>query len=209
MILSKVLQHGFAGTSALAARFARPSVVFMGDSITQFWSGGDPWMFRPIRLNAGISGQTTAQMCERFDRDVVARRPRVVHIMGGTNDLWFGEPGAGGAASLANIAAMAGMARAAGIAVILAPPPPIGRVAEPMFAHLDCVDALRGGVADLARAEGLIFVDYAQSLVRDGDLFAPFTTDGVHLTPAGYRAIRGQAEAAISLALSRARERVG
>ena len=197
MIISRILKHGLARTSILATRFVRPSAVFIGDSITEFWSGGDPWTFRPIRVNAGVSGQTTGQMRARFAADVVARRPRAFHIMGGTNDLWFGEPGEAGAASLGNIAAMAEAARAAGIAVILAPPPPIGHRAEPLFAHLDCAAPLRAGIAALASAEGYALVDYARSLVRDGDLSAPFTTDGVHLTSAGYRAMRGQAEAAI------------
>ena len=64
-----------------------PKVVFMGDSITEFWSAGDPALFGDGVVNRGISGQTSAQMVVRFASDVVALKPDVVHIMAGTNDL--------------------------------------------------------------------------------------------------------------------------
>ncbi|WP_174273543.1 GDSL-type esterase/lipase family protein [Sphingomonas bacterium] len=199
-ISRKIARRSFAWASAAAAGTVRPRIVFIGDSITEYWSGEDPWLFRPVRINAGIAGQTTAQMRLRFAADVVAARPRTVHIMGGTNDLWFGEPGEGASASIANIVAMTAMARAAGIAVIVAPPPPIGRAAEPLFAHSELAAPLRAAIADHATAERLVHVDYADSLMRDGDLVPAFTTDGVHLTRAGYRAMRAQAEAAIAAA---------
>ena len=63
-------------------------VVFMGNSITQGWAPlfdslfpGKPYVGR------GISGQTTPQMLVRFRRDVIALQPKVVVILGGTNDI--------------------------------------------------------------------------------------------------------------------------
>ena len=199
MIVDKLLKRLFAAMSARAALHRRPRVIFIGDSITEFWSAADPWPFRPIALNKGISGQTTEQMRARFAFDVVRHRPKVVHIMGGTNDLWFGHPGEGATATLANIAVMAEMARAAGIAVILAPPPPIAKWAEHHFAHLDCLPALLDGVRALAG--GYFLIDYADVLLRDGVLYAPFTTDGVHLSRAGYRAMRSSVDMAIGKVL--------
>src|SRR5687767_1869684 len=64
-----------------------PRIVFMGDSITENWALADPTYFGRDRVNRGISGQTTAQMLVRFRADVIALRPKVVHILGGTNDV--------------------------------------------------------------------------------------------------------------------------
>lgn len=180
----------------LLSRQGRPDAVLIGDSITYEWLENDPGFFLAHRRrNAGIGGQRTRDMLARFERDVVASAPRLVHIMAGTNDLWYGEAGERGEIALAHIAAMAGMARAAGIGVVLAAPPPIGTAALAIILRPDLFQPLRDGVAALAAAEGDRFVDYADALAgADGRLRPAFTTDGVHLTRAGYRAMRRQAE---------------
>ena len=63
-------------------------VVFMGNSITEFWSQLSPEFFsgKPY-INRGISAQTTPQMLIRFRPDVIALKPKVVVILGGTNDI--------------------------------------------------------------------------------------------------------------------------
>ncbi|HAT72524.1 MAG TPA: hypothetical protein DCS63_06890 [Elusimicrobia bacterium] len=51
-------------------------VVFMGDSITEFWDQDRRQIFAdPRYINRGISGQTTHQMLLRFRQDVIALRP--------------------------------------------------------------------------------------------------------------------------------------
>ena len=62
-------------------------IVFMGDSITEGWLDKRPAFFKPGRVDRGISGQTTSQMVLRMMSDVVALRPRLVHILGGANDI--------------------------------------------------------------------------------------------------------------------------
>lgn len=193
----------------MLARFARligraaEPVVFLGDSITQFWLDEDPALFRPRRINSGVSGETTVQMLGRFDRDVVALRPRAVHIMGGTNDLWHGAPGAGAATAIANLVEMARIATTHGIGVILAAPPPIAPAAEALFGRPELFPTLRAAIREHCRSAGLGHVDYARSLTDDAGVLKPaFTTDGVHLTRQGYRAMRGQAEQALAAAVS-------
>ena len=63
-------------------------IVFMGDSITEFWSITDPEYFtgKPY-VNRGISGQTTPQMLVRFRADVIALKPAAVIILAGINDI--------------------------------------------------------------------------------------------------------------------------
>ncbi|QJU57876.1 GDSL family lipase [Sphingomonas sp. AP4-R1] len=182
----------------------RPIAIFLGDSITRQWLEHDPGFFRgKKRRNAGLGGDTSAGMLARFDAEVLAVGPRVVHIMAGTNDLWHGDPGPDATKTIANIAEMAARARAAGIAVILAAPPPIGRNAVPLFNRPGLAPMLREGVARLCGGEdGPIHVDYAASLGDGiGGIRFDLTTDGVHLTRAGYYAIRAQAERALALAL--------
>jgi lysophospholipase L1-like esterase len=177
--------------------------VFLGDSITEQWLEQDPGFFRgQKRRNAGVGGDTSAGMLARFDAEVLAVGPRAVHIMAGTNDLWHGDPGPEASKAIANIAEMAGRARAAGIAVILAAPPPIGRNAVPLFGRPGLFPMLREGVARLCGDGGPIHVDYAASLSDGmGGIRPDLTTDGVHLTRAGYHAIRAQAERALAAAL--------
>ena len=59
----------------------------MGNSITEGWMDKRPGFFTRGRIDRGIGGQTTPQMVLRMMSDVVALRPRAVHIMGGTNDI--------------------------------------------------------------------------------------------------------------------------
>ena len=63
-------------------------IVFMGDSITEFWSVIDPDYFSvKSYINRGISGQTTPQMLIRFRTDVIALQPTAVVILAGINDI--------------------------------------------------------------------------------------------------------------------------
>ncbi|MDQ6613062.1 MAG: GDSL-type esterase/lipase family protein, partial [Gemmatimonadota bacterium] len=63
-------------------------VVFMGNSITEAWAPLFSQLFpgKPY-VGRGISGQTTPQMLVRFRQDVIALKPAVVVILGGTNDI--------------------------------------------------------------------------------------------------------------------------
>lgn len=184
----------------------RPIAIFLGDSITEQWLDHEPFFFLGRkRRNAGIGGQRSADMLARFDRDVVAAAPRVVHIMAGTNDLWFGDTGPNAATTIDNVAQMARRAKDAGIAVVLAAPPPIGREAVPLFANPGLLEMLREGVARLCGAGGPVYVDYTVSLGDGmGGIRRELTTDGVHLTRAGYHAIGAQAERALAAALGEA-----
>src|SRR5687767_1098702 len=61
--------------------------VLLGDSITEGWASTDPGFFAGANVGRGISAQTTPQLLVRMHADVIALKPRVVHIMAGTNDI--------------------------------------------------------------------------------------------------------------------------
>ena len=74
--------------NANAALAKAPSVVFMGNSITQCWYEMHPDFFNDNNFaGRGISGQVTQQMMSRFRADVIDLDPRAVVILAGTNDV--------------------------------------------------------------------------------------------------------------------------
>ena len=179
-----------------------PRVVFMGDSIAEYWRQGDPALFNDSIRNRGISGQTTAQMVLRFYPDVVALKPRVVHIMAGTNDVAGNLGPVADDTIVANITAMLDMAKANRIGVVLASIPPArfmswksGVTPAPRIAALN----LR--LKQLADARGAIYLDYHARL-RDeqGGFQTALANDGVHPNRDGYALMRPLAERAIALA---------
>ena len=65
-----------------------PKVVFMGNSITEYWALYHPEFFKQHNYcGRGIGGQTSTQMLARFTADVVNLHPKAVVIMAGTNDV--------------------------------------------------------------------------------------------------------------------------
>jgi hypothetical protein len=70
---------------------AKPRVVFLGDSITDFWRLNEYFQNRDF-VNRGISGQTTGQMLGRMKADVLDLKPAAVLVLAGTNDIARGIP---------------------------------------------------------------------------------------------------------------------
>ncbi|OYW44761.1 MAG: hypothetical protein B7Z08_08340 [Sphingomonadales bacterium 32-68-7] len=189
----------------LASSGTRPAVVFMGDSITEGWILADPEFFATGNAaGRGISGQSSSQMVARFQQDVVALKPRAVHIMAGTNDIGGATGPVTEEEFAANIRAMLDMAEANDIAVVLAAIPPMSRLLpRPDFDVRPVVRQLNRRLAALAAQHGAIFVDYYTPLALPDGAFDPrLANDGVHPTRAGYAAMRPLAQAAIARALA-------
>ena len=75
-----------ANRKIAARRASKPRVVFMGDSITDFWRLNEYFPDRDF-VNRGISGQITGEMLGRMKADVLDLHPEAVLILAGTNDL--------------------------------------------------------------------------------------------------------------------------
>ncbi|MBY0326315.1 MAG: G-D-S-L family lipolytic protein, partial [Gemmataceae bacterium] len=108
-VLASVLFVAFSTPSL----FAQPTpvvlkkddrIVFLGDSITAGGNGGKGYI-QVIRnefaekkkdlaiecIGAGISGNKVPNLQSRVDKDVIAKKPTIVFIYIGINDVWHGE----------------------------------------------------------------------------------------------------------------------
>ena len=179
-------------------------IVFMGDSITEGWSAGDPDFFaNRSRINRGISGQTTPQMLARFRSDVVALKPKAVHIMAGINDI----AGNTGPVTLAdiegNLASMVEIAQANHVRVVLATVLPAAVFNwAPALKPGPEVQKLNTWIRAYAAEHQLILADYYPAMAMpDGAMRPELTLDGVHPNKAGYRAMAPITQAAVEAAL--------
>lgn len=189
-------------------------VVFMGDSITDWWGRGrDRGEFFPGKpyLNRGIAGQTTGQMLLRFRADVVALKPRVVVILAGTNDIAGNDGPATDAMIEDNIASLCEVASANGIRVVLASLLPVNALSEPRSTEWRPpvrILALNDWLLRYPRSHGYPYVDYHAAMVdANGLLKAELSNDGLHPNARGYAVMAPLVEAAIARALSHSRDR--
>jgi lysophospholipase L1-like esterase len=202
----------YRAEDAALHRATAPRIVFMGDSITEFWKFAHPDFFGENYIDRGISGQTTGQMLVRFRQDVIALKPAVVHILGGTNDI----AGNGGPTTLEaiknNIISMVDLAQANDIRVVLGSIPPAGlfpwrsTVLEPAQHIVEMNEWLRR----FAREKSLIYVDYHEPLADERDAMKQtFSNDGVHPNRDGYSVMEPLARRAIEQALLPVSEAAG
>lgn len=178
-------------------------VVFLGDSITEFWKTADPDLFAKDIVDRGISGQTTPQILLRFYQDVVALHPKVVHIMAGTNDVGGNTGPASDTMILENIRAMIDIAEANGIRVILASITPTKGMMTDSDERGMRTKALDVLLRELARERHLVYADY-YPLLDDGTgaMGTDRSNDGIHPNRAAYALMRPIAERAIAAALA-------
>lgn len=187
---------------------APPTAVFIGDSITEGWarSGADFFTANGV-VGRGISGQVSGQNLLQFQQDVVNLKPKVVHIMIGTNDV-AGNAGPTSYGDIVrNLQAMVDLARANKIKVVLATIPPAAdfpwrRGLEPA-PH---IIRLNGWIRDYAKRENIVVADYHAALANpQGGFRAEWSGDGVHPNAAGFKVMEPIASAAIKQALAKPR----
>lgn len=80
-----------ADNSSLVAAHTSVRVVFLGDSITDYWGRrSGVWFAHAGWINRGIGGQTTAQLLLREQDDALNFTPEAVVLEGGANDMRLG-----------------------------------------------------------------------------------------------------------------------
>jgi lysophospholipase L1-like esterase len=180
-------------------------VVFMGNSITEGWAPLFAELFpgKPF-VGRGISGQTTPQMLVRFRQDVVALKPAVVVILGGTNDI-AGNTGPSTLEMIEdNLASMSELAQANGIRVVLCSVLPVFDYPwKPGLEPAPKIVALNAWLRTYASTHGAQFADFhgAMADARQG-LPKELAKDGVHPNLAGYKIMGPIVERAIAAALA-------
>lgn len=182
-------------------------VVFLGDSITDGWRLNQYFPGKPY-VNRGISGQITGQMLGRMQADVIANRPKVMVLLGGTNDLARGV-------SLEtirnNVTMILDLAEAHGITPVLASILPVSdhhAERDPSYRRTvlrppsDILE-LNNWMMQEAQTRGVPYLDYFSAMADDtGQLQADLGPDGLHPNAEGYKVMAPLAEEAIAKALA-------
>ncbi len=188
-------------------------IVFLGDSITAGGNAGKGYI-QVIRnhladkkkdlaidcIGAGISGNKVPDLQKRVDKHVIDRKPTIVVIYIGINDVWHGERnpknGTAPAAFEAGLKEVIGKCTKAGAQVILCTPTVIGELpggGNSLDGKLDDYANISRKVAkdlnlnlcDLRKA----FVDHLQDKNAAKKASGILTTDRVHLNEAGNRLV--------------------
>jgi lysophospholipase L1-like esterase len=187
-------------------------IVFLGDSITEGGEKNPKGYVRLIRkeleekhpdlgvevVGAGVSGNKVPDLQRRLEHDVLARKPTVVVIYIGINDVWHGEkdPARGTPKEKyeAGLKDIIGRLKDAGARVVLCTPSVIGEKkngANNLDTRLDdYADVSRAvarethvGLCDLRKG----FQDYLKEHNADDKEKGVLTGDRVHLNDAGNR----------------------
>jgi lysophospholipase L1-like esterase len=204
-------ENGAAGTTgtAMQPNLSNPSgpIVILGASYAGSWDL-DTIAGHPI-VNAGVPGQQSFEMLERFERDVVTARPRAVVLWGFINDVFRAEDIDRSMARVRDsYMKMIARARASGIEPILATEVTI----RPPDTWIESITAWVGGLmgkesyqsrinrqvmsmnawlVDLAAREGILVLDLHDALAEEGGQRRRefIEEDGSHITPDGYAAL--------------------
>jgi lysophospholipase L1-like esterase len=180
-------------------------VVFMGNSITEFWKTVDGDFFNRNKsfIDRGISAQTTPQMLVRFRNDVINLNPSAVVILAGTNDI----AGNTGPITLeeiyGNIVSMAQLASANNIKVILCSVLPVFDYSwSPGLEPAGKIIKLNDMLQDYVKKNKMEYVDFHSALKDERNGMKPeYSPDGVHPNLAGYKLMDALVEKAVSKTL--------
>ncbi len=180
-------------------------IVFMGDSITEFWSNHCPDFFREKQyINRGISGQTTPQMLVRFRADVINLKPTVVVLLAGANDIAENT----GPSSLEmitnNLFSMAELAEANGIKVLFCSVLPALLFPWNTKIHpVEKIANLNKMIQKYATDNQHFYLDYYLAMVdANKGLQKTYSDDGMHPNKTGYELMIPLVEEAIAEVLS-------
>jgi isoamyl acetate esterase len=186
-------------------------IVFLGDSITQAGAGkGGYIMLIKDALNekhkdleidivgAGISGNKVPDLQRRVDKDVIAKKPTIVLIYIGINDVWHGEsdPAKGTSPEKfeAGLREVIGKITDAGARVILCTPSVIGEKTDGSNKNDKKLDEYSDISRKVAKDLKLEVCDLRKEFLaklketnKDNKDKGILTNDGVHLNADGNR----------------------
>lgn len=170
-----------------------PRVVFMGDSITEYWERPANGFFTEKGyINRGIGGQTTQQMLLRFRQDVLDLQPQVVVILAGTNDIAANTGLTTVPAIEANLKSMVELAQFHHIRVVLCTVLPAVRYPwRPEIEPKDQISELNTWIRSYAKEAHIALVDlYSAMAAPDGSMRPGLSNEGVHPNASGYAVMK-------------------
>jgi lysophospholipase L1-like esterase len=188
-----------ADNQKLLDNLAKVDAVFLGDSITEGWANNDPELFSNGVIGRGISAQTTPQLLVRMYQDVIQLRPRVVHIMAGTNDIAHNTGPMTAQDTKNNLMAMCEIAWSHKIRIVLGSVPPASKYWwRPEVSPKPETLALNDWLRSYSKVINAKYADYATPFVdANGNVKPELAKDEVHPTQEGYALMRPIAEAAL------------
>ena len=165
-------------------------IVLIGDSITESWKGYSPEFFaeNPYLINKGVGGETTPQILDRFNSDVVSLEPEFVIILAGINDIAQNTGYISIPETFTNIINMVEIANSHNITPVLCSVLPASKIAwKPEIKSADLVIELNDKLKDYCTENNIAYVDYFSSMVGEKkELRSDLTYDGVHPDKKGY-----------------------
>jgi lysophospholipase L1-like esterase len=182
-------------------------VVFLGDSITEAGAGKNGYVTllaealkqrhgdKKIEvIGAGISGNRVPDLQKRLEKDVLSRKPALVVIYIGINDVWHSQNGKGTSKEQyeSGLKEIVGKIRQVGSQVILCTPTVIGEKTDgsnKLDTMLEEYSTISREVAKATGATPLdlrrLFVNELKTLNTSNNDKGVLTSDGVHLNDAG------------------------
>ena len=150
-------------------------------------------------INQGVNAQRSDVIAGRFDEDVLAKKPAIVVIIAGVNDVYQGRPAQHVKEQLA---AMYKRAQGAGIKVIAGSIIPYNTATPDQNARMH---EINDWIRSQERADpGVIFVDTRAAVAAAGDPDKLSSSpDGLHPDAAGYHRMADAIGPAIERALRR------
>jgi lysophospholipase L1-like esterase len=169
-----------------------PRVVFLGDSITDFWRLNEYFPGRDY-INRGISGQITSQMLARMKADVIERKPAAMVVLAGTNDIARGVPVEVIQDNLEMIADLAEAHKIRPVFASILPVHDYNKDKDPALLRsnrrpMQTIRELNQWLAAFCQKRKFVYLDYFSAMVDgNGWLKADLADDGLHPNGAGYR----------------------
>lgn len=173
-----------------AAEPARASLVFLGDSLTQYCEWNE-LLGRPA-LNRGIAGDTTADILSRVNA-IAALHPDRVFLMAGTNDALQQVNLETFSKNYANIIHRIQQSNSEAIVYVESIPPmlPNGSgvrwIGQHAAAINEVIRSMNERIRTFADGRSVVYVDLYTDLQRNGELNPDYTVDGCHLNSRGYQ----------------------
>lgn len=167
-----------------------PTLVIMGDSITDFWPNrtSSDFFNKNNIVGRGISGQVTSQMLVRFRRDVLDLKPKYVAILAGTNDIAQNQGYISAENIVGNIISMVEIARVHKIKPIVCSILPAAKYPwRPEIQSVPMVQKINQMLKDYCKKHKVKYIDFYTPMADENNgLPKKYANDGIHPTSDGY-----------------------